>query len=483
VTADATVDALGLRGALPCPGWVVLDAARDHRFTGELVTTVEGVDGEFRVYLDRGRIYVAERSTDPPIGIRLVEAGAINTAQLEYGTLRIGEIQHLGRLFDRVPSVNRDGVLVMNQLMTEECVRAMAARQVVDVSATPYRHHPSGMHRWELHEAAGSASVSNVAPEMALPAPSPGDRPVLDDRDLIAEADRSLTADAGREAVPDTPPGTTPDSAPDSHAADRQPGDRRTESVLFVDDVVEWDEPSLLVTGVATRHRRAGPPRDLFATARTSGDWADDLGPHGVADEAVDTSASRARLAPVPVRPVEQFELIWPSGETADLAAGAPVPADDLDATATSARVGPADRPPGFPPPRRATSGSDDAAPTGEASDTTAGGDDAADREREGDDGSPALAVRRAVATIDTGSLEARRRLAAAPTEPLTPPGRLMVNRDHSSWRTSERPTTSVFDELPATIDEPIRDTPPPPEEHRGRVGALRRLIDSLRRD
>jgi hypothetical protein len=59
VTADATLDALGLRGALPCPGWVVLDAARDHRFTGELVTTVDGIDGEFRVYFDRGRIYVA----------------------------------------------------------------------------------------------------------------------------------------------------------------------------------------------------------------------------------------------------------------------------------------------------------------------------------------------------------------------------------------------------------------------------------------
>lgn len=478
MTADATVDALGLRGALPCPGWVVLDAARDHRFTGELVTTVDRVDGDFRVYFDRGRIYVAERSTDPPIGVRLVEAGAINAAQLEYGTLRIGEIQHLGRLFDRVPSVNRDGVLVMNQLMTEECVRAMAARQVVDVSATPYRHHPSGMHRWELHESAGSASMSNVAPEMALPAPSPGARPVVADDDLAAEsidAERTPTTDARPDAVP----GATPDTT----AATRQEDERRAGSVLFVDDVVEWDEPSLLVTGGAVRHRRSGPPRDVFAAAPTTGDWADDLGPDGVADEAVDTTASRAHLSPVPVRPVEQFELIWPSGETVDLAAGAPVPTDDLDATASSARVGSADRQPGFPPPRRETSDADDTTRGADGSVADTGGAGGPDPDQDADDGSPALAVRRAVATIDTGSLEARRRLAAAPTEPLTPPGRLMVSRDHSSWRTSERPSSSVFDEQPVSIDEPISETPPVAAEHRGRVGALRRLIDSLRRD
>jgi hypothetical protein len=502
VTGDTTLDALGLRGALPCPGWVVLDAARDHRFTGELSVVVDGIDGSFRVYLDRGRIYVAERSTDPPIGIRLVEAGAINAAQLEYGTLRIGEIQHLGRLFDRVPSVNRDGVLVMNQLMTEECVRAMAARQVVEVGATPYRHHASGMHRWELHESGGGAPVSNVAPEMALPAPSPGARPVI--------ADDSLDRPEAEErpgAATDAPSGE-----PGGHeTTNTDARDRRRDAELFVDDVVEWDEPSLLATAAATRHRRSGhAPRDLFATAPTSTDWADDLGPGGVARDAVDTTASRAHLSPVPVRPVEQFELIWPSGETVDLAAAAPVPTEDLDTTASSARLASADRPPDFSPPHRPTSdpgdtndtetntgsttGSTARSTTGEPDRRRGGGlgpagdehrrhDPSRDRSQDGDDDSPALAVRRAVATIDTGSLEARRRLAAAPIEPLTPPGRLVVNRDHNAWRTSELPSTSVFDEQPASFDEPRRDMTPSGGEHRGRVGALRRLIDSLRRD
>ena len=113
---DHTADLFGLAGTFPRPGWVVLDAARDHRFTGELVFDVEP---EVCVYLDRGKIYLAERSTDPSLGARLVDAGALNAVQLEHGSMRIGDTEHLGRLFERVPSVDRQTTLLMTELMNE----------------------------------------------------------------------------------------------------------------------------------------------------------------------------------------------------------------------------------------------------------------------------------------------------------------------------------------------------------------------------
>ena len=78
------------------------------------------------VYADRGRIYLAERSSDPSLGARLVDAGALNATQLEHGAMRIGDAEHLGRLFERVPSVDRQKVIVTAELMTEECIGWLA---------------------------------------------------------------------------------------------------------------------------------------------------------------------------------------------------------------------------------------------------------------------------------------------------------------------------------------------------------------------
>ncbi|MFP5489406.1 MAG: hypothetical protein ACLGHQ_14015, partial [Acidimicrobiia bacterium] len=159
-------DLFGLAGTFPRPGWIVLDAARDHRVTGELCFDTAPAA---RVYLDRGRIYLAERISDPSLGARLVDAGALTAVQLERGSIRIGDIEHLGRLFERVPNIDRHTVLVTSELMTEECVSWIAAQRVPDVTWRPYRHHASGMHRW---------SSPRLAPGEPLPAPSAADAPV-----------------------------------------------------------------------------------------------------------------------------------------------------------------------------------------------------------------------------------------------------------------------------------------------------------------
>ena len=448
MSEPTAIDILGLGGTLPGPGWAVLDAARDQRFTGELVAVS---DVTVRVYFDRGRIYVAERATDPPLGIRLVEAGALNHAQLEYGSLRVGDIEHLGRLFERVPSVNRDGVLVLNELMTEECIRTLAVTQVKSVTATPYQHHPSGMHRWGLFDTGGSAPPSSAVPEMALPAPHPDATPVATSppaesprsADLVGRPDRSKRRGAGSTSTPPDKPTTG----------------------AVIDDVVAWNEPSspiqeLVGNGAAQLPRSArvdlltDDPPDL---------WIDELDHDGVADAEVDGGAAQSRLAPLPVRPVDQFEMIWPSGETEDVVDGKEPPPDtDHDRVGPTARV---------PVPEAES----DATDTDESEDE--------DGETDTSDGDNRLAVRRAVATIDTGSLDARRRLADVSSDAMAPPGRLVVQREASVWRgVNGAPTTSVFDEQPVDVDEAEGDTTSVSDDHQGRSNALRRLIDSLKR-
>ncbi len=461
-------DLLGLGGLLPGPGWQVLDAARTHRFTGELV--MHG-DDEVRVYLDRGLIYTAERATDPSLGARLVEAGALNQAQLDYGTLRVGDIEHLGRLFDRVPSINRDGVLVVNQLMTDECIRSVAGEHIESVEVTPYRHHPSGMHRWEVIREVEATLASGV-PAMALPAPAPDATPVSAPPPVpYLDATETTTDDT----VESTDSAARDDGDQDDHQRDsrRDDDDRASDrdgdhdddgpglDVLF-DDLVRWDEPSRIDPRTTLTPHRA--ERATAVVDTISEDWIDRLDEGGVADAPV--GAPMGRLAPVVVRAHEQFEMIWPSGETVDVvpdesdAGTCTEPDVDIDRAGPTARIGATPEP---------------EAPTEPTEDTTA---------------SSELAIRRAVATIDTGSLEARRRLVEA-ANPITSipapdlPGRLAMRSEHIA-RSTTAPTspTSVFDEVP--LEVPSTDPEPadrPAEDRHGRAGALRRLIGHLRGD
>ena len=199
--SEIVEDVLGVERTFPRPGWVVLDAVRERRFTGEVVFETTP---EVRVYADRGRIYLAERSSDPSLGARLVDAGALNATQLEHGAMRIGEAEHLGRLFERVPSVDRQKVIVTAELMTEECIGWLARhahqRHRGDaVPAPPFRRSPLGPR---------TAAAFDLAPGDPLPAPAPDAAPV---------------------AI--SPP---------------EPLFRSVDDVADVDDMIRWNEPSWL---------------------------------------------------------------------------------------------------------------------------------------------------------------------------------------------------------------------------------------------
>ena len=163
----------------PQPAWMTLNDARERAFTGEVVFEV---DPEVSAYLDNGVVYYAERTSDAPLGRRLLETGVVTIEQLERGTVRVGDVEHLGRLFDRDPSVDRDAVLVVTETATERLIAEVANDATATVRVTAYRHHPSGVHRW---------FVGAIDPGATGEFPTAGqlDPPILDELPAIAPAD------------------------------------------------------------------------------------------------------------------------------------------------------------------------------------------------------------------------------------------------------------------------------------------------------
>ncbi len=486
---EQAADLFGLTGTFPRPGWVILDAARDHRFTGELVFDARL---EVRVYLDRGKIYLAERATDPSLGARLVDAGVLNAAQLEHGAMRVGDAEHLGRLFERVPSVDRQTTLVVTEMMNEACVAWLAGQQVHGVTSTPYGHHPSGIHRWDR-----PPNAIDLNPGDPLPAPPPTEMPVE-----IAPPESVFTDVSG-----DT----------DALIQWNEPSwldERRTSNSPGIDDdlpvrAVAPAVAPVIAPAVAPVIAPVVAPvvAPVIGASILSTDWADRLEQDGLPHPGDDPLARRTALPPVHVEGPDRFELIWPSGEVdADFpAVVAPDGLDDRDRAGPTARVGrssPLPRPSDDPPDAPGlwdfeTTGPSYDPPVAEPAAST---DLAPDQFTEDDELVPvpdlALAMRRAVATIETGSLVARRRLSETSMDDtsrgtdLIVPGRVATRTESSVWsayRDEAASTRSVFDErtpaaepdLPVDADAPASAASEPEP---ARTSALRRLIGGLRR-
>jgi len=181
-----STESAGLSANGPQPVWMTLNEARERAFTGEIIFEV---DPEVLAYLDNGVVYYAERAADASLGRRLLDAGVIDASQLERGTVRVGDVEHLGRLFDRDPSVDRDSVLVLAETATEELITELANEAITTIRVTAYRHHPSGVHRWFVAPAEPTANqrpISEVAPL---------DTTVVDDLPGLPVASASLSAD------------------------------------------------------------------------------------------------------------------------------------------------------------------------------------------------------------------------------------------------------------------------------------------------
>lgn len=166
VTGMRTVlDGLGVR--LPAPGWVVLDAVRQHRFTGEL--TLIG-SPPVRLWADRGRIYRAEPVDAPPLAACLVAVGVLTPVDIARGVVRAAGREYLGALFERVLTADRHAVEFAVATLTDDALREIAAQQLAAAECVPYAFDPVGTHQWS--GGSGPAGMVDRAPaESAHPGP------------------------------------------------------------------------------------------------------------------------------------------------------------------------------------------------------------------------------------------------------------------------------------------------------------------------
>jgi hypothetical protein len=493
--SEIVEDVLGVEGTFPRPGWVVLDAIRERRFTGEVVFETTP---EVRVYADRGRIYLAERASDASLGSRLVDAGTLNASQLDHGAMRIGEAEYLGRLFERVPSVDRQKVIVTADLMTEECVGSLARMRISDISVTPYRHHASGAHRWDQP----SLTAFDLAPGDPLPAPAPDAAPVaigppeplfrsVDDladvEDMIRWNEPSWLDE---QVAPLTP--LKPIDVAARFAALRAAADDDEHEPI----AVEFEATDAVGSPESAESAESANPEPA-TEQQTADDWIDNLPTAGLPHAGSDPLASPVKLAPLAPEPPDHFELIWPSGDI-DEQFGSdspePFPHPDIDRAGVTARL--VGRRPRVTPDPVAEAALAPAVPNGDSLESWLGDEDGRDAITD----EVVLAVRRAVASIDTGSLAARRRLAEVPATThadsapaagaVTLPGRVALRTDSPEAMPVARghvSGTSVFDNLPPIEQVPVATEATSEVVSAGaddnhRTGALRRLIGSLRR-
>jgi hypothetical protein len=313
-SADTAPGALSVSG--PQPAWMTLDEARERSFTGEIVFEV---DPEVFAYLDNGDVYYAERRTDSSLGRRLLEAGVVDTSQLERGTVRVGDVEHLGRLFDRDPSVDRDAVLVVTETTTDELIAELANQAVTTVRVTAYRHHPSGVHRWFVTRL-DAASRTAAQPPLHTPMIEELSTSSIVDDELMIEWDEI------DEFTPSLDHLTDP--AADTDEFELEVSDRFTETDSgTVSDAVD-EAPDEAPDEAATAPTAGEQSESIeidFGRAEDAVTDADAV----TDDEALElfelslgmASVVDAVEAPVPADDRFEFEVAWPDG-SADLVTG-----------------------------------------------------------------------------------------------------------------------------------------------------------------
>jgi hypothetical protein len=203
--------------------WAILDSAGARRFTGQVTLHLEPT---VFTYFQDGEIYLAEREGDVPFAQRLIEYGVLSDTELEAGTVRLGGIQHLGRLFERVPSLNRDQVELALEVITGELVGEIADHTVLTTTIATYRHHPSGVNKWFRKLGAPTTNengttnepwaddvlTEEAVAEEAVAAIAEFHRSLIEETTDLELAAAELTIDPDDLIIPEAPSYYAPDS-------------------------------------------------------------------------------------------------------------------------------------------------------------------------------------------------------------------------------------------------------------------------------
>ncbi|MGZ4724402.1 MAG: hypothetical protein ACXV8L_09350, partial [Ilumatobacteraceae bacterium] len=120
----------------------MIEAARRQYLTGELTLHTAPTT---RVFMRDGTVYYAERSTDGALAIRLMMEGVITREQMQRGTVIVNGVEHVGRMFEVDPTIDRTSVELCVELFTDDVMVDVANRNVNGYEMTLYRRHPSGI--------------------------------------------------------------------------------------------------------------------------------------------------------------------------------------------------------------------------------------------------------------------------------------------------------------------------------------------------
>ena len=96
-------------------------------------------------------VYFAERSSDGTLPVRLMMEGVITREQMQRGTVIVNGVEHVGRMFDADPTIDRSSVELCAELFTEDVMVRVANTMVSSYELHLYRRHSSGIDRWYPH--------------------------------------------------------------------------------------------------------------------------------------------------------------------------------------------------------------------------------------------------------------------------------------------------------------------------------------------
>ncbi len=154
-------------GFTPRPAWQVIEAARRQYLTGELTLPTSPAT---RIFMRDGQVYFAERTSDGALPIRLMMEGVITREQMQRGTVIVNGVEHVGRMFEADPTIDRASVELCTELFTDDVMVAVANSMVKGYELALYRRHPSGIDRWYPHSVPVAGRQNDSQPA-AAPAP------------------------------------------------------------------------------------------------------------------------------------------------------------------------------------------------------------------------------------------------------------------------------------------------------------------------
>ncbi len=147
-------------GFTPRPAWQVIEAARRQYLTGELTLPTNPAT---RIFLRDGLVYFAERSSDGTLPVRLMMEGVITRAQMQRATVIVNGVEHVGRMFDSDPSIDRASVELCAELFTDDVMVSVANTVVSSYEMNLYRRHSSGIDRWYPHSVPVPTQIERAA--------------------------------------------------------------------------------------------------------------------------------------------------------------------------------------------------------------------------------------------------------------------------------------------------------------------------------